>query len=166
MENFHQAALANGERPSPRPHRSSRVASPDPRDRPTVVLFSLDQRDRHAGAVPLQCRRAGVGNGRRSATPRVRPEWEDPANRGGSTLSARYIFAKRRVAFDVWEKLVLDCTRGACPDAVIGVVCCRKFAKSLKLEVWLSSSADVVSCSAWVNEVTGDQSSFSISSRS
>lgn len=81
----------------------------------------------------------------------VRPEWEDPANSHGVTLSARI-----RSTQNIWPELVVDCARGATPDEVMGVQVTRKPGRvvmTLKTDVWICN-ADTANVYAWLQTLS------------
>lgn len=78
----------------------------------------------------------------------VRPEWEDPHNRDGHTLSAR-AHIPLPDAERLWSDLLCECVRGAFPTGVLGVMLSQKsFRRTpcVKVDLWLSShvSPDLV----------------------
>jgi hypothetical protein len=86
----------------------------------------------------------------------IKPEWEDPSNHNGSTLTARASLPPE-AATRVWTALVAECARGAAPAHVVGVQVARKRSKhgfSTKFDVWLSCHA-TPHLQAWVERVTG-----------
>ena len=86
----------------------------------------------------------------------IKPEWEDPANHNGSTLTARVTLPPDD-ATNVWAALVLECARGAAPDQVVGVQVTRKKSRhtfSNKFDIWLSCRA-TPELHAWADLLTG-----------
>lgn len=82
----------------------------------------------------------------------AKPEWEDAANHGGTTLSCRVTLPPER-AKTVWTVLCADCARGAADD-VVGVQMTQKWGNTLKVDVWLKAGADVPRAIATVHETT------------
>lgn len=74
----------------------------------------------------------------------VQPKWEDAANVDGSTLTHRSNVGEVD-ASRVWTQLVVECARGALPDAVLGVQVTQKPVRHttfVKFDVWLAARAD------------------------
>jgi hypothetical protein len=72
----------------------------------------------------------------------VRPEWEDEANKNGTTLSMRLKLTKSEIQ-ELWKELTCDCARGAMEQIVLGVQLIKKYG-CVKLDVWVSASRDDV----------------------
>ena len=86
----------------------------------------------------------------------VRPEWEDPRNQHGSTLTARVALAPAK-AEEVWTALLCDCARGRAADEVLGVQLTHKWtrhAPAVKVDVWLARDAPVDAVRSWLAEAT------------
>ena len=75
----------------------------------------------------------------------VRPEWEDPANAGGTTLAMRTALAPAQ-AGDAWATLCTGAAGETLGEDVLGVVVAQKrgarHGNLLKFEVWLRAGAD------------------------
>lgn len=87
----------------------------------------------------------------------VLPEWEDPTNANGHTLTHRVTHnAARALPLEVWKSLFVECIRGAEPDDVVGVQVTKKQTRGalvVKFDVWLRASADVAAVSEWLEHV-------------
>jgi hypothetical protein len=83
----------------------------------------------------------------------AKPEWEDPANHGGTTLTVRAHLSPSKVR-ETWTTLCADCARGAADD-VVGVQVTQKWAGALKFDVWLRAHCDVAHATHTVNAATG-----------
>ena len=82
----------------------------------------------------------------------TKPEWEDPANHRGTTLSMRAVLPPAK-AKEAWTSLCADCARGAADD-VVGVQVSQKWGGSLKMDVWLRADCDVAHTTRFVNDST------------
>lgn len=74
----------------------------------------------------------------------IKPEWEDPANRQGKTLTTRVTLAPAE-ADETWTRLCVECVRGALDEGVLGVQVSQKSSRHacvLKFDVWLAQTAD------------------------
>lgn len=75
----------------------------------------------------------------------VRPEWEDPANAGGTTLALRSMLSPAQ-AGDAWATLCAGAAGETLGEDVLGVVVAQKRnsrqACLLKFEVWLRRGSD------------------------
>jgi len=77
----------------------------------------------------------------------VTPEWEHPANLGGTTLASR-LRLEPCDATALWIDVLCECARGATSDDVVGVHLVQKWhalrrVPVLRLDLWLTSDADV-----------------------
>ena len=68
----------------------------------------------------------------------VHPEWEDPANRGGTTLSARNALSPQRID-EAWKVLLCECARNALDPKVQGVQLSQRWMRGpvVKIDVWV-----------------------------
>ena len=75
----------------------------------------------------------------------AKPEWEDPANAGGTTLAMRTALAPAQ-AGDAWATLCTGAAGETLGEDVLGVVVAQKrgarHGNLLKFEVWLRAGAD------------------------
>ena len=83
----------------------------------------------------------------------AKPEWEDPANHGGTTLTVRAHLTAFQ-AREAWTALCVDCARGAA-DGVVGVQVTQKWAGTLKFDVWLRADCDVTRATRAVSDAVG-----------
>ena len=91
----------------------------------------------------------------------VKPEWEDPANHLGKTLSVRTPSMRPDAAQKVWTALVVECVRGAADDGLVGVQCFQKRSGRdapvvvLKFDLWLCAHADAERIARHARTLTG-----------
>jgi len=86
----------------------------------------------------------------------IHPEWEHKDNMGGITLSHRS-YMTPAIASETWTSLVIECVRGASPNAVLGIQVSQRFGRTaamMKYDVWLASGARVVDVIQWLYDVT------------
>lgn len=73
----------------------------------------------------------------------IRPEWEDPLNTRGTTLTHRSHMTAP-AAQQTWTLLAAECARGAFPESVNGIQITKRTARSpatalVRIDVWLRS---------------------------
>ena len=91
----------------------------------------------------------------------ILPEWEDPHNHDGITLSHRSVLPAES-SFAIWESLVTSCVLGAQPSTVTGIFVTRKgryvrgheYGVMMKFEVWLREGADTSEVRHWLNVIS------------
>ena len=75
----------------------------------------------------------------------ILPEWEDPKNVAGHTLTARLRGGKNELQ-RVWETVTCDCARGYLAEHVNGVQFSKRYDHKqplMKIDLWLPSTSDV-----------------------
>lgn len=69
---------------------------------------------------------------------KVRPEWEDPNNEDGFTVSVRGSFSAEQVN-GIWDDLVMEVVREGLPRSIVGIQIARKWIRKMpcvKFDVW------------------------------
>lgn len=92
----------------------------------------------------------------------VKPEWEDPANLYGTTLSARLTLTLEK-ARDAWNSLFMNCVRGAMDDGVLGVQVSDKAGGVVKFDIWLEKDTDAARIARFATASTSIK--FQVTSR-
>lgn len=86
----------------------------------------------------------------------VTPEWENPHNHGGITLSARMSMSKAK-AQATWLSLCCECAGGLISDDVLGIQVLQKRGKHnpvIRFEAWLRKGCDVQAIARYLREMS------------
>lgn len=85
----------------------------------------------------------------------TQPEWEHPDNHNGLTFVCRLHGDEARRA---WQTLLVECTRGAAPSAMVGIQVTQKPSRRqspfVRCDAWFSAGATSAAAKAWLKEAT------------